>query len=272
MTLITRQGKGSKLTIQEMDGNLEYLDEASFPFTGSAEISGSLTVALPIPGKDNFTFDISTGKNVYTDLPFVGVNFTGSGLVILGEEDSNMGKASMLNSSNTILTIPTIGGAAFSQSVAAFTLNTGSIESIMGISHQDQTSIGGDKSLLVQLQIAPDGIFAGNRKAIVEVNSEFIPQLKFDDASGQEAIARVNIDEGVAGMTVYTDIPLSTTSSFRIITDSNQTIFDVKTNGMVILSQLSSSFSASDDADAATKGIPIGGLYHTNGTVKIRLS
>jgi hypothetical protein len=26
MSLITRQGKGSKLTIQEMDGNLEYLD------------------------------------------------------------------------------------------------------------------------------------------------------------------------------------------------------------------------------------------------------
>jgi hypothetical protein len=41
---------------------------------------------------------------------------------------------------------------------------------------------------------------------------------------------------------------------------------------MIILAQLSSSFSASDDADAASIGVPIGGLYHTNGTVKIRLS
>ena len=29
MSLITRQGKGSKLTIQEMDGNLEFLNEQS---------------------------------------------------------------------------------------------------------------------------------------------------------------------------------------------------------------------------------------------------
>jgi hypothetical protein len=29
MTLVTRQGKGSKLTVQEMDGNLEYLQGLS---------------------------------------------------------------------------------------------------------------------------------------------------------------------------------------------------------------------------------------------------
>jgi hypothetical protein len=31
MTLVTRQGKGSKLTIQEMDGNLEYLESSNKP-------------------------------------------------------------------------------------------------------------------------------------------------------------------------------------------------------------------------------------------------
>jgi hypothetical protein len=31
MTLITRQGKGSRLTIQEMDGNLEYLEQLAEP-------------------------------------------------------------------------------------------------------------------------------------------------------------------------------------------------------------------------------------------------
>ena len=30
--------------------------------------------------------------------------------------------------------------------------------------------------------------------------------------------------------------------------------------------------SASGDVDAANNGVPIGGLYHTSGTVKIRLS
>jgi len=270
MPLITRQEKGSKLTIQEMDGNLEYLDEASFPFTGSAEISGSLTVALPIPGKDNFIFDISTGKNVYTDLPIIGVNFTGSGLAIIGEEDSNMGQSSIANQ-NSIFSIPALGGASFSQSLSAFIFTSGSTESFMGLNNQDQTPIGGDKFLSAVMQINPDGTFTGNRQGRIQVDGDYEPRMSFDDASGQQASVKVSIDEFVAGMTVFTDIPSSITSSFRVFT-STQNIFDVKTNGMVILSQLSSSFSASDDADAATKGIPTGGLYHTNGTVKIRLS
>jgi hypothetical protein len=49
-------------------------------------------------------------------------------------------------------------------------------------------------------------------------------------------------------------------------------MLDIRNNGVIMLSQLSSSFSASDDAGAASIGVPTGGLYHTNGTVKIRLS
>jgi hypothetical protein len=41
MPLITRQGKGSKLTIQEMDGNLEYLDSKSTGSNGTSGVSGS---------------------------------------------------------------------------------------------------------------------------------------------------------------------------------------------------------------------------------------
>jgi hypothetical protein len=40
----------------------------------------------------------------------------------------------------------------------------------------------------------------------------------------------------------------------------------------VVLSQVSSSFNFVDDAAAATGGIPLGGLYHTSGTIKIRLA
>jgi hypothetical protein len=39
-----------------------------------------------------------------------------------------------------------------------------------------------------------------------------------------------------------------------------------------ILSQVSSSFNFANDAAAATGGIPLGGLYHTSGTIKIRLA
>ena len=42
-------------------------------------------------------------------------------------------------------------------------------------------------------------------------------------------------------------------------------------NGYVVLSQVSSSLNYSDDTAAASGGIPLGGLYHTSGTIKIRL-
>jgi len=240
--------------------------------SGSSTVSGSLTVALPIPGKGNYNFDVST-RVTYTDLPFVGVNFTSSGLVAISEENSNMGQVIMVNSSDTIVSIPSFGGVSFSQSISGLQLNSGSIECGMGAVSQDTTALGGEKQVYVSMDISPDGAIAGNRTSTVEVTPEEARMIYFD-ASGQLAYVQVAINEfNLAGMQVYTPIASSTTSSFRIYnTNDEQNLFDVYTNGMVILQQLSSSFSASDDADAATKGIPTGGLYHTNGTVKIRLS
>jgi hypothetical protein len=34
---------------------------------------------------------------------------------------------------------------------------------------------------------------------------------------------------------------------------------------------VSSSYNFADDAAAASGGVPLGGLYHTSGTIKIRL-
>jgi hypothetical protein len=47
---------------------------------------------------------------------------------------------------------------------------------------------------------------------------------------------------------------------------------DVSGNGYVILSKVSASYNYADDAAAATGGVPLGGLYHTSGTIKIRLA
>lgn len=43
------------------------------------------------------------------------------------------------------------------------------------------------------------------------------------------------------------------------------------TTGTLVLSNYSS-YNFANDAYAATAGIPLGGLYHTSGTVKIRLT
>lgn len=42
-------------------------------------------------------------------------------------------------------------------------------------------------------------------------------------------------------------------------------------NGYVILSQVSSSLNYANDTTAGAAGVPLGGLYHTSGSIKIRL-
>lgn len=69
MTLITRQGKGELLTIQEMDNNLTYLEDRGLPYTGSAIVSGSLQVTGSVDVSENGIFV----GNLRTNLNF-GVN------------------------------------------------------------------------------------------------------------------------------------------------------------------------------------------------------
>jgi len=58
MPLITRQGKGSKLTIQEMDGNLEYL-RGSYKLTESTNIDWSEASMQEFELNDNTTFSFT---------------------------------------------------------------------------------------------------------------------------------------------------------------------------------------------------------------------
>jgi hypothetical protein len=50
------------------------------------------------------------------------------------------------------------------------------------------------------------------------------------------------------------------------------TTFNSNVTASAVLSQVSQSCNFASDAAAATGGIPLGGLYHTAGTIKIRLS
>jgi len=109
-----------------------------------------------------------------------------------------------------------------------------------------------------------DNVFAGGAKGVY---------IQGNDASGVGAF--LIITESQPSGFVIGSNSVNTTGSdlLTIKRDSDSAeFFKTRNDGMIILAQLSSSFSASDDADAATKGVPTGGLYHTNGTVKIRLS
>jgi uncharacterized delta-60 repeat protein len=61
------------------------------------------------------------------------------------------------------------------------------------------------------------------------------------------------------------------------VTIGNNDITDTYLKGTLrastaILAQVSSSYNFADDAAAASGGVPLGGLYHTSGTIKIRLA
>jgi hypothetical protein len=109
-----------------------------------------------------------------------------------------------------------------------------------------------------------DYVFAGGAKGVY---------IQGDDASTVGAFLTIN-ESQPSGFVIGSNSTNATGSDLLTIKrDSDGAeFFKTRNDGMVILAQLSSSFSASDDADAATKGVPTGGLYHTNGTVKIRLS
>jgi hypothetical protein len=55
------------------------------------------------------------------------------------------------------------------------------------------------------------------------------------------------------------------------VTGSLDVTGSMDVDGFTILSTVSSSYNFADDAAAASGGVPLGGLYHTSGTIKIRL-
>jgi hypothetical protein len=112
--------------------------------------------------------------------------------------------------------------------------------------------------------ITGDNVFVGGVKGVY-----------IQGSNASEVGASLLIDEtSPSGFTIASNDANTTGSDLLTIgrASDGARFFKTRNDGMIILAQLSSSFSASDDADAATKGVPTGGLYHTNGTVKIRLS
>ena len=86
----------------------------------------------------------------------------------------------------------------------------------------------------------------------------------------------VRIDNGYEIGELHDVKDLTTSSSFGDILYKSGSIWTSSTNvklvsGSVILSYVSSSLNFANDTAAATGGVPLGGLYHTSGSIKIRL-
>lgn len=189
---------------------------ATFPFTGSAKITGSLTV---------------TGSAIIRDpineltLQVGSVNISGSAIPIAGAVVESGSYAYFAG----IEKIPTIFGTSASYVSVIGTYNTASTE-IYGVAALDD---------LVTMVYR-----SGSSNIQIGITSQSIEH-------------RGNSDTGI---------------NTRFRNNSNNTLMQIDNAGYIILSQVSASFDFADDAAAATGGVPLGGLYHTSGSIKIRLA
>jgi uncharacterized delta-60 repeat protein len=80
-------------------------------------------------------------------------------------------------------------------------------------------------------------------------------------------------NQSISGsLTVSGSVAQEVTGSVNITGSLNVSgSVNVDGSGFIILSQVSSSYDFVDDSAAASGGVPLGGLYHTSGTIKIRL-
>jgi hypothetical protein len=80
-------------------------------------------------------------------------------------------------------------------------------------------------------------------------------------------------NQSISGsLTVSGSVAQEVTGSVNITGSLNVSgSVNVDGSGFIILAQVSSSYDFADDSTAASGGVPLGGLYHTSGTIKIRL-
>jgi len=242
MALIKRLTKGSPLTFAEGDANLDYLE----------------TLAT------NTSSFATTGSNVFrADQNIIG------GTLFVQSATATIGQFTATQNSFTELSIQnsSIGPSASGDFVVYG--NNGTLYDHyidMGINNSglasDFTYGGADLGDANDAYLYHVG---GNFKIGTATTSSISQSLYlFANPSGSPDItitgSRVGIGKGTGSLNATLDVNGSTT-----ITGS------ITVSNLIILPTVSSSFNFANDASASIGGIPLGGLYHTSGTIKIRL-
>lgn len=263
MTLITRQGKGSKLTIQEMDGNLEYLESLGFPYEGDAQILGS------------WQFETAGGiKSLASDefeIDFSGVRFVGNGVGNTYEDTSKeLSIYNLILDGNIDLVDPPVQFPLFG-SIAGLDRGLDRLQISSRVIDQGEFGYGKIIQNAIESTFIIDGVFNGfvinqtkdisNDTALFGLNKQVGTVF-----SGVSFFTKDGIDNGFTiGTNISDEIKL-----FSVQDDEADEVFSV-TQLQVVMEKVVN-YDYLDDASAEAAGIPIGGIYHTSGTLKIRLT
>ena len=234
MALIKRLTKGSPLTFAEGDANLDYL-EALATDTGS------------------FT---TTGSNTFTS------NQTIQGTLNVNAQTQTAGQFSGVQNGYVELSLQNLASSPSSSADFVVYGDNGTLFDHyidMGINNSGLAS-----------DYTYNGAYLGRAKDayLYHVGGNFRIGTATTSSISQSLYLFANpsgtIDLAITGGMVG----IRKSGSLSATLDVNGS---VAASSYLVLSQVSSSFNFADDTAASGSGIPLGGLYHTSGTIKIRL-
>ena len=279
MSLILRGDKGQKLTSQELDNNFLYVLENA---TGGSEFNGGT-----VSGFTQFLGGLSSsgtfshlfnGINLQSDPNFsqafskfyiqpfgwVDVTIEGDFLGFKREEGGVVSFSGDIDGNGLVGQLATV-------SISGHFTAIKKGEDSIGVftQYQDRTSIGQGEAII--------GGFFGSFKD-GSTQSTYQIDMSSDQGDIGCQIRKVNNDGEFVGLRIsnnQTGFEIQTSiqdesSLFKVNDDSYNPTFDV-TQLQVIMEKVVN-YDYADDSTAQSAGVPIGGIYHTGGTLKIRLN
>jgi hypothetical protein len=279
MSLILRGDKGQKLTSQELDNNFLYVLENA---TGGSEFNGGT-----VSGFTQFLGGLSSsgtfshlfnGINLQSDPNFsqafskfyiqpfgwVDVTIEGDFLGFKREEGGVVSFSGDIDGNGLVGQLATVSTSGHFTAIKKG-------EDSIGVftQYQDRTSIGQGEAII--------GGFFGSFKD-GSTQSSYQIDMSSDQGDIGCQIRKVNNDGEFVGLRIsdnQTGFEIQTSiqdesSLFKVNDDSDNPTFDV-TQLQVIMEKVVN-YDYADDSTAQSAGVPIGGIYHTGGTLKIRLN
>jgi|688.fasta_scaffold197636_2 hypothetical protein len=279
MSLILRGDKGQKLTSQELDNNFLYVLENA---TGGSEFNGGT-----VSGFTQFLGGLSSsgtfshlfnGINLQSDPNFsqafskfyiqpfgwVDVTIEGDFLGFKREEGGVVSFSGDIDGNGLVGQLATISTSGHFTAIKKG-------EDSIGVftQYQDRTSIG-------QGEVIIGGFFGSFKDGSTQ--STYQIEMSSDQGDIGCQISKVNNDGEFVGLRIsnnQTGFEIQTSiqdesSLFKVNDDSYNPTFDV-TQLQVIMEKVVN-YDYADDSTAQSAGVPIGGIYHTGGTLKIRLN
>jgi hypothetical protein len=277
-TLISINESGELFT-KDSSGNITLYSSGSgspFPFTGSADISGTLNIdftdTLSYVTDENYEseygFEFLSTLNDYVDLDVSG-SFIGN---------------RMVNSEGDIVTFGNIDGTAelvgtglsFPVQGTGILMGFGSGDYTGSyIRHSsittDQTGIGGNYGRSISLigsfvdSVSGDKTLMGYNLGVGD--SSYYNVAEKRNNAGE--LIRLEINESQEGFRIDNDLSDNTASVLRIEDNNGDAILEFFNDYLV--SETIPAIDYADDAAAALGGVPVGGIYHNSGTIRIRL-